>query len=326
MGHVTLLAGPGGVGKSLLAQQIGSALALGTQFVDAVPEPRRVLMWSSEDDEHEIWRRQVAIARSLSVGLDAFAGKLIIESFAGRDCTLAATTYGHFGVTAMLEELRQQVHDYKADVVILDNVGRTFGGNENDRHQVTAFIAELVGATARRAAAVLLLGHPGRNTGSEFSGSSAWENAVRARLWLSDRPPDHEPSDNVEPASDMRYLARRKANYSARDLRSFRYDGGIFVPIQFDGCDLLDSIRRVKADRVILDALHKLGDMGQMPNDGTTSPNFLPKLTLDYKLNEGLTKRELADAMRRQMKDGKLRRAEIGSYPNRAPRYGLRQV
>ena len=40
MGHVTLLAGKGGIGKTLIAQQLGSALALGRPFVDEIERPR----------------------------------------------------------------------------------------------------------------------------------------------------------------------------------------------------------------------------------------------------------------------------------------------
>ena len=36
-GHTTLLVGQGGIGKTLIAQQIGSALSLGNHFIDDVP-------------------------------------------------------------------------------------------------------------------------------------------------------------------------------------------------------------------------------------------------------------------------------------------------
>ena len=330
MRHVTLLSGLGGIGKSLLAQQIGSAIALGVPFIDTISRARNVLLWAAEDDEEELTRRQQSIATSMGRSLADFAGKLIVESFDGRDCTLAAVTHGDFGVTALIEELRQQVNDYRADVAILDNIARLFGGNENDRHQVTRFVAELVGATAERGAAVLLLGHPGRSTGSEFSGSSAWENTVRARLWLSDKLPDQQRDPDTEPAEGVRYLSRRKSNYSARDLRTFHYQAGIFVPEPSEmasaGGGLTDSIRRAKADRVALEAFRKLVAMGQVPTDGSSSSNYLPKAVVEYRINEGLTKRELTEAMRRLMTDGKLKRDVIGVYGNRSPRFGLIEI
>ena len=52
--------------------------------------------------------------------------------------------------TAMREELQQQIADYLAEVVILDNAARLFGGKENERHQVTRCMAAL-NAAARGA-------------------------------------------------------------------------------------------------------------------------------------------------------------------------------
>ena len=100
MAHVTLLAVLGGIGKTLLAQMLASALALGRAFVDGVPEPRTVLMWAAEDDHDELWRRQAEIARHFGAGLEQFAGRLFVESFVDRDCTLmepilAADWSGH---------------------------------------------------------------------------------------------------------------------------------------------------------------------------------------------------------------------------------------
>src|SRR5438128_1511526 len=61
MAYVTLLAGLGGIGKTLLAQMLESAIALGRPFIDVIAQPRTVLAWWTEDDHDEIWRRQVAI-------------------------------------------------------------------------------------------------------------------------------------------------------------------------------------------------------------------------------------------------------------------------
>src|SRR5437773_12022409 len=56
MAYVTLLAGLGGIGKTLLAQMLGSAIALGRPFIDVIPKPRTVLAWWTEDDHDEIRR------------------------------------------------------------------------------------------------------------------------------------------------------------------------------------------------------------------------------------------------------------------------------
>jgi hypothetical protein len=334
MGHVTLLAGKGGVGKTLLGQQIGSALALGRSFIDEVPKARKVLMWAAEDDHDEIWRRQVAIAEHFGVELSAFAANFIAESFADRDCTVMDLDLGGRLVrTGMLEELGEQIADYLAEVVILDNAARLFAGKENDRNQVTRFMAALNAVAhgacvpGERPAAILLLAHPGRAAGSEFSGSSAWENAARARMFLSDRKPDERREDeDEEPTGELRYLAKRKTNYSARDLRSFRFEKGVLVPQEAAGAHErpFGYLEDRRNERIVLDAFrHLTNGLAQQPTDGESSPNFLPKLILQFKLGDGRTKRDLSDAMRRLMTDGKLQRQAIGQYGNRNPRFGL---
>jgi hypothetical protein len=209
-------------------------------------------------------------------------------------------------------------------VVVLDNVAQLYGANENDRHQVTAFINALASALPGRA--ILLLAHPGRAAGSEYSGSSAWENAARTRLYLGDRMPD-EPVVAGEPPEDgVRILSRRKANYSSRDFRRFTFQNGVLVPDEPAAAEggLVGHLRAERVQRVLLAAAQRLGSMGVRATDGSTSPSYLPRLVLEYKLAEGATKRELADAMRDAMLDGRLVREEVGKYANRAPMFGLK--
>src|SRR4029077_13161957 len=89
MGFVTLLAGAGGSGKTSIAQTMGSCYALRRGYLESAPAARRVLMWAAEDDEAELWRRQVAIARWLGVPLSAFDGLLHVHNYDGEGVQLA---------------------------------------------------------------------------------------------------------------------------------------------------------------------------------------------------------------------------------------------
>src|SRR5688500_8461627 len=60
-GNVCLLGGDGGVGKSLLAQQLATAVATGTQWLGQPVLSGPVLYVSCEDDRDELHRRQAAI-------------------------------------------------------------------------------------------------------------------------------------------------------------------------------------------------------------------------------------------------------------------------
>jgi hypothetical protein len=320
-GHITLLVGSGGIGKTLLSQQMASCIALGRSFVGEVADPLTCLMWACEDDHDELWRRQVQIAAWAGVGLESFAERLVIVPRHGLENALVTAEFGRLMYSPLIAELKEQAHDLSADVVILDNVAQLFGAGENDRHAVTAFLNALSGALAGRA--IMLLAHPSRSSGSEFSGSSAWENVARTRLYLGATLPGDKP-DESEPQDNVRYLARRKANYSAKDWRRLVYANGALTPDEPEAAGgLIANIRAGKAERAVFAALAKLSSMGVVASDGRRSPQYLPKIMLEYKMDEGLNQRELTTAMRAMMVDGKIKRAEVGKYQNRTPLFGL---
>jgi hypothetical protein len=318
MGHVTLLAGRGGIGKTLFAQCAAACMTVGEGYVDDVPRPLRVLFWPGEDEFAEIWRRQLAIVDRMGVSLSTFKDKLIVEPFDDRDMTLATVVYGNLQPTRLLSELREQVHDYRADYVWLDSVARIFGGNENDRHQVTTFVSWIRSAAGR--AGIGLIGHPAKAGGSEFSGSTAWEGSVRSRLFLGTRLPDQETEGDDDLDDDIRYLARRKANYADQDWRRLRYTGGVFVPEQQQPGR---HIGAEYAQDVVLRAVRKLADLGMHGNASTRSADYLPKLAKGYKLLDDLSEKRFAEAMRDLIKAGRLISAVVGKYPNRNPKHGL---
>lgn len=320
-GHPSLLPGRGGIGKTLLAQCLGTAMALGRDYIDEIERPLRILFWAGEDDQAELWRRQLKICQHFGVELSALKDRLFIQSYEGADLTLAGTAFGQLAPTMMLEELRQQVNDYRADYVFMDNVARVYGGNENDRHQATQFLAWLSSACAP--AGVCLLGHPAKGVGSEYSGSTAWEGAVRARLYLSDRLPDaQDRDDDAPPDEKVRYLSRRKSNYSPNDWRRFELRDGVLVPEQHQFVAAADISGEFAKD-IVRRAVRKLKDMGFHGNAGTRSPEYLPKLSNQYGLLDRLSEKRFGGIMRDLIKEGELTVATVGRYSNRSPKTGL---
>ncbi len=321
-GHTTLLVGPGGIGKTLWSQQFGSCLAIGREFVDDVPEPLKVLMWACEDDHDELWRRQVAISKWIGAGLEAFSENLVIVPRHGLENALVSTDFGKLTFAPLLAELGEQASDLRAEVVILDNVAQLYGANENDRHAVTAFLNALAGSLPGKA--ILLLAHPARSVGSEFSGSSAWENTARTRLYLGAKLPGEKADADEAPHDDVRYLARRKSNYSPKDWRKFNYRDGVLVPEAVEATGgIVGHLKGQAAERLVLMALERLAGMGVTATDSHTSPRFLPKAMQEYQLGGDYGRRELAEAMRRLMLEGKLVRGQVGVRNNRNPVLGL---
>ena len=324
-GHVTLMVGPGGIGKTLLAQQMASCLALGRQFIEAIERPHKCLMWACEDDHDELWRRQVSLSRWCKAGLEEFHEGLTIIPRHGLENTIVSAEFGKPLFSPLLIELQEQANDLHADVVILDNVGQLYGGSENDRHSVTVFLNALAGALAGKA--IMLLAHPSRSMGSEFSGSSAWENVARTRLYFGATLPGAKPDPNgdSEPTDNVRYLSRRKANYSPKDWRRMTYADGALTP---DNPEILEGgiitqIRSGNAQKTVLAGIQRLATLGLHASEGTRAQNFLPKLLTEYKLDDGIPSRELTAAMRSLLLEERIKRAPITKDKSRHPVMGL---
>jgi RecA-family ATPase len=214
------------------------------------------------------------------------------------------------------------VTDYRADYVFLDSLARMFGGSEYDRHHVTAFVAWITAACGK--AGVCLLGHPGKATGAEYSGSTAWEGSVRARLYLGERLPDSKPDADDEPADDtVRYLARRKANYSAKDFVKLEYCRGVLMPALRTETPFGQPTAEYAQDTVTR-AVRKLADLQMICTASTRSDDYLPKLAKQYDLLDRVTERQFTTAMRKLIVGKQLITVEVGKYANRNPRMGLR--
>ena len=160
---VTGFYGDGGVGKSLLAQQLQTATTLGLPWIGLPVEQVASLGVYCEDDENELWRRQCAINASYFADHDAL-GLAHWMPRLGEDNLLM--TFGRSGV-GKLTRFHQQVLDaaldLKARLVIIDTAADTFGGNENDRNHVRQFVQRALGGIALKIdGAVVCCAHPSR--------------------------------------------------------------------------------------------------------------------------------------------------------------------
>ena len=225
-GKVTLLYGDGGVGKTLAIHQYAVSAAAGREWLGQRTRPARVMCVFCEDDNEELHRRHRAILRAGGVDNDAADDNLRIVSRAGEDNILAnfSRANGAMQKTPFWHQLREEAADWRADVIVLDTIADIFGGSEIDRTQVNTFIkVALAGLRPNDKASLVALGHPsvaGRSEGR--SGSTAWSNAARSRLYLR-RPKGKEKSN-------FRELEGMKANHSALgSLLQIKWQAGAFA-------------------------------------------------------------------------------------------------
>ncbi len=187
-----------------------------------------------------------------------------------------------------------------------------FGGNEINRAQARQFIGMLRGLALRHETTVWLLAHPslaGMATGTGSSGSTAWNNSVRLRIYLR----RVKSTEGDEPDPDARELEVMKANYGKTGLvLPLRWRAGVFVAeVRAEGA--LDRMASsAKAERVFLKILRAYADEGRYIS-AQPGPTFAPIAFAAHPMAEGCTKRALRSAMDSLFIGGKIATATHGS-------------
>ena len=324
--HPTLLSGRGGVGKSLLALQIGIARAAGIPFLTQDAAPRqRVLYWACEDDADELHRRIARCCHHMGVSMASLAGWLHVDCRLGLDNILMSVEYGKPMWAPAYGLLREQLNDLDAHIWLGDNIAHMFAGSENDRTPVTVFGA---GIAAARGVPYcpLLLGHVAKAQGSEYAGSTAWENCMRMRLFMGRTLPDqHEPDEDAD--DSIRVLAKRKSNYSADDIIRFRITDGVLVPeraqdVADEAGGMVAHIRRQNARQAVLKAIGKVAEMG-MVSSPHLGKNYLPAQMAKYGLMAEYRKPDIVAAMDGLLTEGAIKIGPLGKDKGYRERFGL---
>ena len=220
-----LLSGDGGDGKSLLALQLAVAVATGGQWLGQFTAQGPALYLSAEDEKDEIHRR---LNRIVPGGLDKL-GDLHIAPMAEMDALLVAPQGGRLDITPLFKALAARIEQLRPAFVVFDSNADFYGGNEVVRAEVRWFIGQLRKLCHRFGCTILILSHPsvsGMQSGSGLSGSTHWNNSVRARLYLT-----RAHGEGADP--DERVLEVLKANRGALGKRIvMRWQAGAFVACQ----------------------------------------------------------------------------------------------
>ena len=328
IGTVTSLYGGAGFGKTLLAQQLQTATAIGAPFLGLQTAQCKSLAFYCEDDPDELHRRQRGICRHYGTqmqDLDAMRW----QARAGKPNVMVTVKDGIMKFSDFADFVWKAVEATGAKLVILDNIAQLFGGNENVRPEVTQFVNALSAIALQHGAAVLLLGHPGKATDSQFSGSTAWDAAVRSR-WLLERPTGEAGDAGAAELADLRVLRKAKANYAGTgDEIPLRWVAGAF---QVEGAgsvqkviDLADMIAGMNADdNVFLACLDELTEQGRGVSESANALNFAPKTMAKMTAAAGVSRKRLTAAMERLFHNGFIEVGIAGRrVSNRKPIRGI---
>jgi RecA-family ATPase len=312
--QVTILNGDGGVGKSLLALQIAAASALGCETIGLQPLAGRVVYLGAEDEADEFHRRLADIVYAHSRQLSDITDFRLIP-MADRDALLAVpdNKSGVMQPTANMAALIERLNEFRPGLLVLDTSADLFGGDEIKRNQVRQFISMLRKQAIELDMAVVLLSHPsvaGMQTGTGSSGSTAWNNSVRSRLYLT-RPDGKEETD-----PDARVLTNKKSNYGKTGAEiKLRWEDGVFV-LDDGKMPAVAGLMHGRHDEVFVSLLSKLNRQGQRlsPNPSQT---YAAKVMAAHAEGKGISNRQFAAAQQRLLDKEVIRIVEEGSPSRR---------
>lgn len=254
--NVTLISGQGGVGKTLLVQQLAISTVMGLEWIGQTlfrAQRGPVMFIHCEDDEAEIHFRIAKMCEKFGVSLRDM-GDFYPVSLAGKESALATIdAKGIVQPTPLFEALRRDIEKIRPLWVAIDTAADVFLIDERNRSEVRQCIGLLRGLCLDLGTTVLLLAHPsieGIKSGTGISGSTAWNNSVRSRLYL--RLPTKKEKDvkneknaaaaaageEVDENSDVRLLETMKSNYGpSGSMKTLKWADGYFEYVK-DGAPI----------------------------------------------------------------------------------------
>lgn len=324
--QATYLTGPGSAGKSLVTQQLCTCIALGLPFMGVETRQTAAIYLTCEDDVDELHRRQKAICEALDVPLSVLTGKLHLASLmdAPGNALVTFTPEGKLILGDTYRVLRDTAKATDAGFLALDNVAHFFGGNENIRNQVAGFVSLLNSLALEIDGSVLFLGHPNK-AGQDFSGSTAWENQVRSRLFME--VPQDEDGTIADP--DARVLLRGKANYARNGERlAFRWHKWAFVREDdlphHQRSEIAATIQANRDNDIFLRCLRELTRRKLAVSESISSRTYAPLVFSKMPEAKGIGKARLEQAMDRLYRIDAIERGFLWRA-DRKDREGLRE-
>jgi len=192
-GEVSLYGAHGGTGKSTVALMLAVCAALGRPLFGVDTVQSKVLFVSLEDSVRIVRNRLASICRAWLIDPEQLRDRLAVVDGTQNPELFSTDDRKAGDVTSSFVEMRNRVQTEGFDLVLIDNASDAFSGDEIVRRQVRAFIRSLKLMAQSANCAVVLLAHINAvsarakksESGQDFSGSTAWHNSVRSRLFMS---------------------------------------------------------------------------------------------------------------------------------------------
>ena len=198
---LTILTGPGGIGKSYLSLQYVAALAMGYDAniyalmpheskisKDEKRAPIKVVIASYEETRLEVWKRIKRICDELKwADYKTLSQRIHYVDLQGMGPAWGVAPGDHLALRSTMLPLgeyllsKSQEKEIGARLLVLDPSAAVYGGSEIARESVREFTSALNAWCRDAGCATLLIAHPPKS-GDDYAGSTDWLGSCRA-MW-----------------------------------------------------------------------------------------------------------------------------------------------
>lgn len=294
-GVPTLLSAHGGTGKSYISLQLAVCVAAGLSFFGHAVQKGKVLFYSCEEPAREINYRLKNILAAYMLTPEDVAENLIIINGYGESDNIMFTGGREVNerLTSKYWDMLEFCKDWRPSLVIIDNISEVYDGNEIDRAMVRQFMQSLNAICKWTDGGLVAVGHVDAATsvgkgGKGYSGSTAWHNSVRSRLFM--RPSEVPGRILFEPS---------KSNYGPP--KPTMVIGYNTVTRVFELIETIEKEIPMEADDAalaVLRAIHELNAKGvNVPHTSSGPGNGVGRIR-DH-LNREMKRTDILEAMSR---------------------------
>ena len=248
---LTILTGPGGIGKSYLSLQYVAALAMGydANTYALMPDdsdiskekqrpPIQVVIASYEETRLEVWKRIKRICDELKwADYDTLAKRIHYVDLQGLGPAWGVATGDHLALRSKMlplgEYLLSESKNKETRLLVLDPSAAVYGGSDIARESVREFTSAINAWCREAGCATLLIAHPPKS-GDDYAGSTDWLGSCRAMWTLRQEERTEGKGENKE-IHKWYQLSNITKNYAPPQapilLQKIKYKDGGYTPI-----------------------------------------------------------------------------------------------
>lgn len=275
-GKYSVLAGPGGSSKTMLALCLATQVVIGKDWAGQKIGKGAAILILGEEDSDEAHRRVNAIAKNFSPVEQAelMSGIRVIPA-CGKDLRLVRLTQGNpepTGLDIQIVEMTEQLHvesGQEVRLIVIDHARLVGAGDTNDASHVTELTRVLTSIADRTGAAVLMIGHSPKSVHGKPSeelspadvvGSGAYVDNSRSALLMTSLSEADSKKFGIHPDNRRHYARLQvvKNNYGATGTTLYfkrehdpDYQVSVLVPITLTAVPKSVSQQQQLAQKII---------------------------------------------------------------------------